>query len=81
MINDVLNNSPVKAELSPSQEIKLREAAMQFEAILLTQLTSVLAKTSTDENSLFGSDAGSDLAQKMFSEQLAVAMAESGGIR
>jgi len=64
----------------PSQENALRKAAVQFEALLLNQLTSVLNKTSDDENKLFGSDGGTDLAKKLFSEQLANAMAKAGGI-
>lgn len=59
----------------------LRQAAEQFEAILLMQLTSVLSSSGSDqEGLLFGRDGGSDLAQKMFSEHLATAMAEAGGI-
>lgn len=64
---------------APAQEA-LRRAARQFEAVLLMQLTSALSGTNTDEDSLFGNDGGSDLAKKMFSEQLATTMAESGGI-
>ncbi len=64
----------------PSQEDALRKAAVQFEAVLLNQLTSVLNNTSDDKNKLFGSDGGTDLAKKLFSEQLATAMAEAGGI-
>ena len=71
--------TPKVGNLTPSQEIRLRDTAKQFEALLLTQLTSVLAKSS-GKDSIYGSDAGSDLAQKMFSEQLAMAMAEGGGI-
>lgn len=68
------------AKLDPAQEVKLRDAARQFEAVLLTQLTSVLNNTGSEEDSLFGTDGGSDLAKKLFSEQLATAMADSGGI-
>ena len=60
----------------------MRRAAEQFEAVLLTQLTSALNKTGSEdgEESLFGSDGGTGLAQQMFSEQLAKTMAESGGV-
>jgi peptidoglycan hydrolase FlgJ len=59
----------------------LRRAAMQFEAILLMQLTSALNSTSEgDEESLFGSDGGSGLAKQMFSEQMAMTMSQSGGV-
>lgn len=68
------------AKNSPSPE-ELRKAAMQFEAVLLNQLTSILnTKNEDDEDSLFGSDGGTDLAKKLFSEQLATTMSESGGI-
>jgi murein DD-endopeptidase MepM/ murein hydrolase activator NlpD len=55
---------------------------MQFEAILLMQLTSALNSTglSEDEDSLFGGDGGTDLAKKMFSEQLANTMSQAGGV-
>jgi murein DD-endopeptidase MepM/ murein hydrolase activator NlpD len=59
----------------------LRQAAQQFEAILLMQLTSAMNSTGdAGEDSLFGNDGGSDLAKKMFSEQMATTMAQSGGI-
>lgn len=59
---------------------RLKAAAQQFEAILLMQLTSALNSSSVDEeDSLFGSDAGSGLAKQMFSEQMATAMSQSGG--
>jgi murein DD-endopeptidase MepM/ murein hydrolase activator NlpD len=61
----------------------MRKAAMQFEAVLLQQLTASLNGTTNDdggEDSLYGGDGGTDLAKKMFSEQLATTMAESGGI-
>jgi murein DD-endopeptidase MepM/ murein hydrolase activator NlpD len=59
----------------------MRRAAVQFEAVLLMQLTSALNNTSEpDEDALFGSDGGSGLAKQMFSEQLATTMSQSGGI-
>ena len=67
-------------QLTPAQTVKLRDVAKQFEAILLTQLTSSLNNIGSDEDSLFGQDGGADLAKKMFSEQLATAMSEAGGI-
>ena len=63
-----------------SDQGALARAAEQFEAILLMQLTSTLNNVGNGEDSLFGKDGGSDLAQKMFSEQLATAMAEAGGV-
>lgn len=68
------------AKRKPSDPGALERAAEQFEAILLMQLTSTLNNVGNGEDSLFGKDGGSDLANKMFSEQLATAMAEAGGI-
>jgi murein DD-endopeptidase MepM/ murein hydrolase activator NlpD len=59
----------------------LRKAAMQFEAVLLTQLTSAMnGPANEDEDSLFGGDGGAGLAKQMFSEQIATSMAQSGGV-
>ncbi len=73
-------NADQPAQTQPQQDA-LRKAAMQFEAILLQQLTSALnSTTNDDEESLFGNDGGTGLAKQMFSEQLATTMAQSGGI-
>lgn len=67
------------AQSKPGAE-QLRNAAVQFEAILLMQITSALSGSGgDDEDALFGSDAGSGLAQRMFSEQMATTLAQSGG--
>lgn len=68
-----------KAPTQSSQD-DIRKAAMQFEAILLNQLTAAMNTSSDDEDSLFGSDGGTGLAKQMFSEQLATTMAQSGGV-
>ena len=71
---------PTSNSKTPSSDA-LRQAAVQFEAILLMQLTSVMNGTGeADEDSLFGNDGGSDLAKKMFSEQMATTIANSGGV-
>jgi murein DD-endopeptidase MepM/ murein hydrolase activator NlpD len=64
---------------------QLRNAAVEFEALLLRQLTAAMNSTgevdSDDgEEKLFGSDGGTSLAKQMFSEQLASVMAKSGGV-
>lgn len=74
------NSVNVNSLSKKSSNDDLRNAAKQFEAIMLTQLTSALSESNTDEDSLFGNDGGSGLAKQMFSEQLAKTMAESGGV-
>ncbi len=61
----------------------LRQVAAQFEAILLTQLTSALNSQNDGEDGedkLFGSDGGTDLAKQMFAEQMASNISEAGGV-
>ncbi len=80
-INNIVNAN--KTAQTPPSPDALRKAAVQFEAILLTQLTASLNGTANedkDEDSLFGGDGGTDLAKKMFSEQLATTMSQSGGV-
>lgn len=72
-------NSPQQSGKPTAEQLK--SAAVQFEAILLMQLTSALNGTnSDDEEPLFGSDAGSGLAKQLFSEQMASVMAQSGSV-
>lgn len=70
------------ATVSPQAPKGMREAAEQFEAILLNQLTSALAKVEETEGEepLFGGDGGTGIAKQMFAEQMAVTMAKSGGV-
>lgn len=80
-INNLVSTAKSSGRTPEAQAEAIRKAAQQFEAVLLTQLTSALNNTgSDDEDSLFGSDGGSGLAKQMFSEQLATTMANSGGI-
>lgn len=78
---DIQIKGATHEKASPAE---LRDVAMKFEALLLNQLTSVLNTTGFGEEggeeSLFGSDGGTDLAKKLFSEQLATTIAESGGL-
>lgn len=80
LLDNITNSTASKVKQALPGEDALRKAAMQFEAILLMQLTSALNGSGSDEDSLFGSDGGSGLAKQMFSEQLANVMAESGGV-
>ncbi len=79
---NVVENSGI--QIAPSKNASpeaLRQAAVQFEAVLLMQLTAALnGSGEPDEDALFGSDGGSDLAKKMFSEQMATTIANAGGI-
>lgn len=80
-ISDYNSINPGQRTQGPQPAERLRQAAMQFEAILLMQLTSALNSTNNDdEESLFGSDAGSGMAKQLFSEQMATSLAQSGGV-
>jgi murein DD-endopeptidase MepM/ murein hydrolase activator NlpD len=55
--------------------------AMEFEALLLNQLTSTLNKTDDEEGGLFSdSGGGLSMSRQMFSEQLSKTLSQSGGI-
>jgi len=60
---------------------EIKRAAMEFESIMLSQLTAAL-RPETDEGSEEASLTGgqNDLVQQMFGEQLATALAKGGGI-
>lgn len=81
-IENLGSTNATQGNSQTQQQDAIRRAAVQFESILLMQLTSALngANSDDDENALFGSDGGSNLAKQMFSEQLATTMADSGGI-
>jgi len=63
-------------------EIAVRRMAVEFESLLLNQLTASLnPKESEDEEAgLFSNSGGLGLSRQMFSEQLAKTMSQSGGI-
>jgi murein DD-endopeptidase MepM/ murein hydrolase activator NlpD len=61
-------------------ELALRRAATEFEALLLKQLTAALSPSEDDEDNLFGHGTGDGMYQQMFSEQMALAMARNGGV-
>ncbi len=63
-----------------AESAEVKRAAAEFEAILLSQLTSALrSESSEDGESLFGGGE-SGLAQNLFTEQMAISMANNGGI-
>lgn len=64
-----------------ADEMAVRRAAQEFEAMLLNQLTASLNSTSdSEEGSLFGGETGTGLYKQMFSEQLAKTMSQAGGV-
>lgn len=76
-----LTNPASSARAIPPNEEALRQAAKQFEALLLTQLTASLNPKEEDEDALFSnSGGGMGMARQMYSEQLAKTISESGGI-
>lgn len=78
---DAINEAmPVAATANARAERAMRQAATEFESLFLTQLTSALhSSSSEDEDNLFGSDA-TNMYRQMFAEQLAKTMAEGGGV-
>lgn len=68
------------ASKSKSEQAEIKRAAMEFEAIMLSQLTSALRpESSEDDSAFFGSGEG-DLVHQLFGEHLAKALASGGGI-
>ncbi len=57
-----------------------RQTAMEFEALLLTQLTAALNPTPDEAEENMFSSTGADMYKQMFGEQIAKIMANNGGI-
>lgn len=73
-------NRVTTERLSRDAEVEARQVAEQFEALFLAQLTASLGPSEErGEDDPFRSDAG-DMYQRMYGEQIAGAMAQSGGI-
>jgi|GEM_PF-2023330 len=82
-LDNLIQSESRPGKTSQSSDEAMRRTAQQFEAVLLRQLTSVLNAASDEddgEEKLFGGDGGTGLAKKMFSEQLATTISESGGV-
>ncbi|MCY7346111.1 MAG: peptidoglycan DD-metalloendopeptidase family protein [Pyrinomonadaceae bacterium] len=82
-LDNLIQTDSRVGKTSQSSDEAMRRTAQQFEAVLLMQLTSALNAASDEddgEEKLFGGDGGTGLAKKMFSEQLATTMSESGGV-
>ncbi len=74
---ELSQNTP-PAGANQNAEAAIRKVAVQFEALLLSQLTKSL--NGSEEGGLFGNGGGMGLSRQLFSEQLATTMAESGGV-
>ncbi len=75
-IEPITNASPALNQ----NEFAARQTAMEFEAILLTQLTAALNPVSDEAEDNMFSSTGSDMYKQMFGEQIAKIMASNGGI-
>lgn len=64
--------------LSTSQKA-LKEAAVQFESLFIQQMLKEMRNT-VPESDLFGKRNAEKLFQSLYDEQLAIEMAQSGGI-
>lgn len=66
---------------SPTQnDFAARQTAMEFEALLLTQLTAALNPAPDEAEDNIFSSTGADMYKQMFGEQIARMMANNGGI-
>lgn len=75
-----IGSSAGTASLNAQNEVIARQTAMEFESLLLTQLTAAINPVADEsEDSLFSST-GADMYKQMFSEQIAKIMANNGGI-
>jgi murein DD-endopeptidase MepM/ murein hydrolase activator NlpD len=72
-------SSPLRPAADRS-EIEARRVAAEFEALLLTQFTAALNPSPDDEEGDVFRSSASDMYRQMFSEQMATAIAKSGGI-
>ncbi|HEX4949596.1 MAG TPA: peptidoglycan DD-metalloendopeptidase family protein [Blastocatellia bacterium] len=81
-MNVVRTEAPnVGAAASLTQnELIARQTAMEFEALLLTQLTAALHSSPDEAEDNVFSSTGADMYKQMFSEQIAKIMANNGGI-
>ncbi|HQZ95826.1 MAG TPA: peptidoglycan DD-metalloendopeptidase family protein [Pyrinomonadaceae bacterium] len=84
-ISTIDNVSSMRKELEKATPEQVRKVAVDFETLLLTQLTSAMNKTAYEpsdggDEPLFGSDGGTDLTKQLFSEQLAKTISEAGGV-
>ena len=75
-IEPTTNASPALTQ----NDLVARQTAMEFEALLLTQLTAALNPPSDEAEDNMFSSTGADMYKQMFGEQIAKLMANNGGI-
>lgn len=76
-----IGNTQNTTRPAPKDETAIRRMAMEFEAVLLNQLTASLNPVDeNEEDGLFSNSGGLALSRQMFSEQMAKTMSQSGGI-
>lgn len=75
------NTAAPETQTERRGELEARRVAEEFEGIFMAQLTAPLgpSEEASEEDDMFRSDA-TDMYQRLFSEQMAGAMAKSGGI-
>ncbi len=66
--------------LSQRDETAARNSAQEFEAMLLTQMTSAMNAKDDDDDSALFSGSSTSYYQQMFSEQIAKVLAKQGGV-
>jgi Rod binding domain-containing protein len=72
--------APVGRTLSPAQIAKTRKSAQDFEAMALGQLLQPMFNTVDTSKGLFGGGKGEAAWKPMMVDEMAKAMAKSGGI-
>ncbi|HEY6804697.1 MAG TPA: peptidoglycan DD-metalloendopeptidase family protein [Pyrinomonadaceae bacterium] len=74
--------TPAETGRPAKDEAAVRQMAMEFESLLLNQLTSTLNKTDDEDGNGLFSDSGGGLSmsRQLFSEQLSKTLSQSGGI-
>jgi murein DD-endopeptidase MepM/ murein hydrolase activator NlpD len=75
-IEPTTNTAPA---LAPN-DFAAQQTAMEFEALLLTQLTAALNPTPDETEDTIFSSTGADMYKQMFGEHIAKIMANNGGI-
>jgi peptidoglycan hydrolase FlgJ len=75
-----LNHTSPLSGASARDAQAVRRAATEFEALLLSQLTAALNPAEDDEEESLFSNSSTGMYRQMFSEQVATAMARSGGV-